>query len=70
MGKESKKQTSIIIRQQYQRLKKVYEFDKQEGDEGINTLYKKWSFPLMISSVNVPKSSGNCNFGHIYWKNP
>ena len=44
MGKESKKQTSIIIREQYQRLKKVYEFDKQEGDEGINTLYKNEVF--------------------------
>ena len=33
------------------------------------TLHKKWSFPLIISSVNVPKSPGNNGFGHIYWKN-
>ena len=34
------------------------------------TLHKKWSFPLRISSVNVTKSAGNCIFGHIYWRNP
>ena len=33
-------------------------------------LYKKWSFPLSISSVNVTKSAGNCGFGRIYWRNP
>ena len=27
------------------------------------TLHKKWSFPLKISSVNVTKSAGNCEFG-------
>ena len=31
---------------------------------------QEWSFPLMISSVNVTKSLGNCGFGHIYWRNP
>ena len=31
-------------------------------------LHKNWSFPLSISSVNVIKSAGNCEFGHIYWK--
>ena len=31
---------------------------------------QKWRFPLRISSVNVIKSVGNCEFGHIYWKNP
>ena len=36
----------------------------------IVALHKKWSFPLMISSVNVTKFAGNCGFGHIYWKNP
>ena len=25
---------------------------------------------LMISSVNVTKSAGNCAFGHIYRRNP
>ena len=39
----------------------VYPFD---------TLHKKWSFPLRISSVNMTKSAGNCKFGHIYWRNP
>ena len=34
------------------------------------SLYKKWSFPLRIASVNVTKSAGNCGFGHIYWNNP
>ena len=33
-------------------------------------LHKKWSFPLRISSVNVTKFTGNCGFGHIYWRNP
>ena len=33
-------------------------------------LHKKWGFPLTISSVNVTKSTGNCRFGHIYWRNP
>ena len=35
----------------------------------IFTLHKKWSFPLRIFSVNVTKSEGNCEFGHIYWRN-
>ena len=34
------------------------------------SLHKKWSFPLRISSVNVTKSAGNCGFGHIHWRNP
>ena len=34
------------------------------------TLHKKWSFLLRISSVNVTKSTGKCEFGHIYWRNP
>ena len=35
------------------------------------TLHKKWSFPLRISSINVTKSVGNCEFiGHSYWRNP
>ena len=34
------------------------------------TLHKKWSFLLRISLVNVTKSTGNCGFSHIYWKNP
>ena len=36
----------------------------------FNTLHKKWSFPLRISSVNVTKSAVSPGFGHIYWKNP
>ena len=34
------------------------------------TLHKKWSFPLMISLVNVTKSAVYCGFAHIYWRNP
>ena len=37
--------------------------------QGAQTLQKKWSFPLRISSVNATKSAGNCGFGHIYWRN-
>ena len=33
-------------------------------------LYRKWSFPLRISSVNVTNSTVYCGFGHIYWRNP
>ena len=33
------------------------------------SLHKKWTFLLRISSVNVTKSSGNCGFVHIYWRN-
>ena len=32
-------------------------------------LHKKWSFLLRISSVNVIQSTGNCEYGHIYWRN-
>ena len=31
---------------------------------------QKWSFPVRISSLNVAKSAGNCEFGHIYWRTP
>ena len=27
-------------------------------------------FTLSISSVNVTSCTGNCEFGHIYWRNP
>ena len=30
---------------------------------------QKWNFPLMISSVNVTKSAGECRFANIYWRN-
>ena len=30
----------------------------------------KWTFPIMISSVNVTKLAVSCGSGHIYWKNP
>ena len=33
-------------------------------------LRKKWSFPLMTSSVNVTKSEVSCGFGLIYWRSP
>ena len=32
------------------------------GNSVKSNLYKKWSFPLRISSVNVTKSSGNCGY--------
>ena len=30
---------------------------------------RKKCFPLKISWVNVTKSTGNCGFDHIYWRN-
>ena len=30
------------------------------------SVYKKWSFALRISSVNVTKSAVSCGFGQIY----
>ena len=36
----------------------------------LSTLYKKWSFPLRISSVNKTKSAVSCWFFQIYWRNP
>ena len=32
-------------------------------------LPKKQGFPLMISLVNVGKSAGNCELGHLYKRN-
>ena len=40
------------------------------SDIPFQSLHKKLSSPLRISSVNVIKSAGNCRFGHIYWRNP
>ena len=34
------------------------------------TLYKKRSFQLRISSLNVTKSAVSCGFGQNYWRNP
>ena len=31
-----------------------------------HALHKTWSFPVKISLENV---TGNCRFGHIYWRN-
>ena len=39
------------------------------GQNKNQTLHKKWSFKLRVSSVNVTKSAGNWGFGHIYWRN-
>ena len=33
------------------------------------SLHKKWSFPLRVSSVNVTKYTGNCEFGHTCLRN-
>ena len=35
-----------------------------------STLYKKWSFPLRVSFVNVTKLEVFCGFGQIYWIMP
>ena len=32
------------------------------GDLALQTLQKKWNFPLRMYSVNVTKSGGNCGF--------
>ena len=32
----------------------------------LTSLYKKWSFPLKISAVNVTKSPVSYGYGHIY----
>ena len=31
---------------------------------------QKMKFSFKDSSVNVTKSAGNCEFGHIHWRNP
>ena len=43
---------------------------KEHAEYNMYTIQKKWSFPSRISSVNVTKSTGNCGFSHIYWRNP
>ena len=35
-----------------------------------SSLYKKLSFRLTLSLVNVNKSAVSCRFGQIYWRNP
>ena len=40
----------------------VIDFDK----EFFARKHGKKSFPISISSVNVTKSAGNCDFGHVY----
>ena len=32
--------------------------------KGVQTMHKKLSFSLRISSVNVTESARNCGFGH------
>ena len=39
-------------------------------DFNKQTLHKKLSFSLRISSINVTKFAVSCGFGHIYLKNP
>ena len=36
----------------------------------FQSLYKKWDFPLWISSVKMNKFAGNYGFAQIYWRNP
>ena len=40
-----------------------------KSEQELSKLHKKLTFPIQISSVNVTKSTGNCGFGHIYWRN-
>ena len=43
---------------------------QSDGEINLNTLTtQKWSFALIISSVNVTKSAVFCGFGHIYERN-
>ena len=43
----------------------------QKKQQPINqNTAQKMKFSLRISPVNVTKSTGNCGFGHIYWRNP
>ena len=49
---------------------KLWGIDLLTGVEiEVESLHKKWSFPLQISSVNVTKSAVSCGFGLIYWRN-
>ena len=49
---------------------KAFEISTENQVNTYIKLHKKWSFSLRISSVNVTKSTVNCGFGHIYWRNP
>ena len=44
-------------------------YEQQQYFTGSTHYTKKWSFPLVISSINMNKSAGNCGSGHIYWIN-
>ena len=45
--------------------KEVENLCKQRRDAKLPSLNKKWSFPLIISSVDVTKSAISCKSGHI-----
>ena len=32
-------------------------------------LHRRWSFPFIVSSLNVIKSAVSLGFGHICWRN-
>ena len=62
-----------LLKKKYFRKKALsYAFDSIRNTSlfslNFMTLHKKWSFPSRIS-VNVIKSSENCGFDHIYWRN-
>ena len=44
--------------------------DASYPNGSVNTLHKKRTFSLSISSVNVTKLVGNCRLDNIYWRNP
>ena len=63
---------TLLIIVFYSAVKKTFKRKGKSEKEFllVQTLHKKWTFPLRISSINVTKSTGNCGFGHIYWRNP
>ena len=66
--KKKEKRCSKKVHEILQNVEKLY--DKGWHHNTHVSPHKKWSFPLRIFSVNVTKSTGNCGFGHIYWRNP
>ena len=59
-------QTYGILSLSYHFEKEIYQYVNINQLAKKNTLHKKWSFPWRISSVDA---TGNCAFGHIYWRN-
>ena len=60
LEREMKLQSHIVKIEIFLRLWRMGNLTMKE------TLYKNLSFPLRISSVNVTKSVGSYEYGHIY----